>query len=153
MNTVAQQEAYKTDPADVAKAGYDALMQGKDKVVAGFQTKIQAAMSYILPDSVVTSNARSMMRPQGEAQENDHSGLWLTIGAAALIAAGLVVALTFKDKEADLIDEAQYRYKKGKAKYKVGKAKWKAGKALDAVTDRVAEAYHDAKATVEDALA
>ena len=153
MNTVAQQEAYKTDPADVAKAGYDALMKGKDKVVAGFSTKIQAAISHVLPASVVTSNVRSLMKPQGQADENDNSGLWLTIGAVALITAGLFVALTFKNKEADLIDEAEYRYKKGKAKYKVGKAKWKAERAVNAVADKVADVYHDAKAKAEEVLA
>lgn len=150
MNTVAQQEAYKTDPAEVAKAGYDALMKGKDKVVAGFQTKLQAAASRVLPDSVVTGNVRALMKPQGEVEETDNSGLWITIGAAAFVAAGLVVALTYKN--ADPIDEARYRYKKGKAKYKLGKATGKTAKAIDAVANKVAGTYQDAKATVENAL-
>ena len=175
MNTVAQQEAYKTDPADVAKAGYDALMKGKDKVVAGFQTKIQAAVSNILPASVVTSNVRAQMKTQGQADEDSNSGLWLTIGAAAFIAAGLYVAFTYQN--AGPIDKAKYAYKKGKAKYKVGKAKRKAEKVIgnvaddlssvyqggktkqkaediiDTVTSGVASVYHDVKAKAEQVLA
>ncbi|MBC7571083.1 MAG: SDR family oxidoreductase [Spirosoma sp.] len=151
MNTVAQQEAHKTDPADVAKAGYDALMKGKDKVVAGFQTKIQAVASRVLPDSVVTSNVRAQMKPQGQADEDSNTGLWLTIGAAAFIAAGLVIALTHKN--AGPLDKARYAYKKGKAKYKVGKAKRKAERAIDTVTDEIASVYHDVEAKAEEVLA
>ncbi len=44
----------KDDPAEVAKEGYEALMAGKDHVVAGsFKNKLQAAAGYALPDPLV----------------------------------------------------------------------------------------------------
>lgn len=44
----------KDDPAEVAKEGYEALMAGKDHVVAGsFKNKVQAAAGYALPDPLV----------------------------------------------------------------------------------------------------
>lgn len=43
----------KDDPALVAKQGFEALMAGKDDVIAGsLKTKIQGAVSKILPDTV-----------------------------------------------------------------------------------------------------
>lgn len=53
-NTVAQKQARSMDTADVAKEGYDTLMKGKDKALAGFSTKLQAAAFRVLPDSVVS---------------------------------------------------------------------------------------------------
>ncbi len=42
----------KDDPADVAQDGFDALMAGKDHVVAGsFMNKVQATLGKILPES------------------------------------------------------------------------------------------------------
>ena len=43
----------KDDPAEVAKEGFEALMAGKDHVVAGsFRNKLQAAAGHALPDRV-----------------------------------------------------------------------------------------------------
>lgn len=47
----------------VAKAGYDALMAGKDKVVSGFKNKIMAAIADALPDSVAAQVHRGMSKP------------------------------------------------------------------------------------------
>jgi short-subunit dehydrogenase len=53
----------KDDPADVAREGYDALMAGKDHVVAGsFKNKLQASIAHVLPDPVLAEMHR------GEAQ-------------------------------------------------------------------------------------
>ena len=86
MNTVAQEEARKTDPADVAKVGYDALMKGKDRVIAGFSTKVQAAAFRLLPDSMVS-----------EADRENTTALWIGAGVAAFVALGLVAALTYRN--------------------------------------------------------
>ena len=52
------------DPAVVAKQGYDALMKGKDKIIAGgMSTKAQGAAAKVLPDSVKASMHRSMAEP------------------------------------------------------------------------------------------
>jgi short-subunit dehydrogenase len=50
-----------SDPADVAKDGYEALMAGKDKVISGLKNKIQTGMSHLMPDSV---NAHMMYEQQ-----------------------------------------------------------------------------------------
>ena len=39
----------KMDPAEVAKQGYDAMLNGEGQVITGWQNKMQAAMSHILP--------------------------------------------------------------------------------------------------------
>jgi short-subunit dehydrogenase len=42
----------KDDPADVAREGFEALMAGKDKVIAGsFKNKVQAGASKVLPET------------------------------------------------------------------------------------------------------
>ena len=52
------------DPAVVAKQGYDALMKGKDKVIAGgMSTKAQGTAAKVLPDSVKAGMHRSMAEP------------------------------------------------------------------------------------------
>ncbi|WP_308267747.1 SDR family NAD(P)-dependent oxidoreductase [Yinghuangia soli] len=54
----------KDDPADVAREGYEALMAGKAKVVAGsLKTKAQAAAAAVLPDSTKAQMHRKMAEP------------------------------------------------------------------------------------------
>src|SRR5690606_9804629 len=50
-----------SDPADVAKDGYKALMAGEDKVVSGLKNKIQVAVSNVATDSM---SAKSMEEQQ-----------------------------------------------------------------------------------------
>ena len=46
-------QSKKDDPADVAREGFDALMAGKDHVVAGSpKNKIQATAAQVIPDKV-----------------------------------------------------------------------------------------------------
>jgi short-subunit dehydrogenase len=59
----------KDDPAEVARQGFDALMAGKERVVAGaFKNKVQAAASRVLPDSVKAEKHREMAEP-GSAKD------------------------------------------------------------------------------------
>jgi short-subunit dehydrogenase len=54
----------KDDPAEVAKEGFEALMAGKDHVVAGsFKNKLQAAAGYALPDPLVAKAHAGMSEP------------------------------------------------------------------------------------------
>jgi uncharacterized protein len=54
----------KDDPAEVARQGYEALMAGKERVVAGsLKNKVQAAASKVLPDSVKAEMHRKMAEP------------------------------------------------------------------------------------------
>jgi short-subunit dehydrogenase len=54
----------KDDPAEVAKQGFEALMAGKDQIVAGsLKTKIQGNISRILPDPVNAEQHRQLTEP------------------------------------------------------------------------------------------
>jgi uncharacterized protein len=54
----------KDDAAEVARDGFEALMVGKDHVVAGsFKNKIQAAVSHIIPDTVAAKIHRKQSEP------------------------------------------------------------------------------------------
>lgn len=55
----------KADPADVARAGYDAMMAGASGVTPGFMTKAQAALSGLVPDTVLAKMHRRMAEPGG----------------------------------------------------------------------------------------
>jgi len=54
----------KDDPADVAKDGFEALMAGKDKVIAGsLKTKVQGVTAELIPPTVSTEMHRKMSEP------------------------------------------------------------------------------------------
>ena len=62
MDTRAGQ-ANKDDAGMVAKAGYDALMAGKDKVIPTLKNKIMGAVADLLPDSVAAGVHRGLSEP------------------------------------------------------------------------------------------
>ena len=51
------------DPAMVAKAGYDALMSGTDKVVPGLGNKAFMAATKLMPDTVVADMLKDQSKP------------------------------------------------------------------------------------------
>lgn len=57
-------EGSKDDPAKVAKAGFDALMNGDDHVVVGVQNKAQAALAGVLPDRITAKMHGSLAKPK-----------------------------------------------------------------------------------------
>ncbi|MQA35315.1 SDR family NAD(P)-dependent oxidoreductase [Modestobacter roseus] len=58
-------QSSKDDPADVAKQGLDALMAGKDKVLASsLKTKVQGAANKVLPDAFKSSAHEAMAKPR-----------------------------------------------------------------------------------------
>ena len=59
-------EGKLADPADIAKAGYDALMAGDDMVVPGLKNKIRIAMSNLTPDSVLAEQSHKKHAPSSE---------------------------------------------------------------------------------------
>jgi short-subunit dehydrogenase len=60
----------KMHASDVAKTGFDAMMNGELKVVAGFANKMRAAMSHVAPDSTLAEMHRGMAEPgSGKAEE------------------------------------------------------------------------------------
>ncbi len=56
--------AEKDDPADGAREGFEALMEGKDHVIAGsFKNKVQATVAHVLPDTVNAELHRRQAAP------------------------------------------------------------------------------------------
>lgn len=55
------------DPADVAKAGYNALMNGDDMYVYGLKNKAQVLSSNILPDETVAKMMLKQQEPRHKA--------------------------------------------------------------------------------------
>ena len=54
----------KDDPAEVASQGFEAMMDGKDHVVAGsFKNKLQTVMAHVMPDPVVAETHRKQSEP------------------------------------------------------------------------------------------
>ena len=67
MDTKVGTDDSKDDPADVAKAGFDAMMAGDGDVVAGMKNKMQAALAKITPSSVLAEQHRKMAEPGSAA--------------------------------------------------------------------------------------
>jgi short-subunit dehydrogenase len=62
------QEGSLSDPAKVAKDGYEALMKGDDSVISGVKNKVQVAMADVLPDSVAAKMVEKQMEPSNKQQ-------------------------------------------------------------------------------------
>jgi len=52
-----------SNAADVAKDGYDALQDGKDKIISGLKNKVQIAMTNLTPDSTVAHIMNEQQKP------------------------------------------------------------------------------------------
>ena len=62
-------ESKKDDPTLVAKQGFEALMAGKDHVIAGsLMTKAQGRMAKVMPDTAIAQMHRGMAEP-GSAKQ------------------------------------------------------------------------------------
>jgi short-subunit dehydrogenase len=60
-------EAKKDDPAEVAKDGFEAVMAGKDHVIAGsVRNKAQVAGSRVLPEKARAAMQAAQTRPQSD---------------------------------------------------------------------------------------
>jgi short-subunit dehydrogenase len=53
----------KADPADVAKAGFDALERGEAGVVAGLSNKLRVALANIMPNTLLAEQHRKTAAP------------------------------------------------------------------------------------------
>jgi len=62
-------ESKKDDPAEVAKQGFEALMAGKDHVIAGsLKTKLMGNMAKVTPDTATAQLHRGMAEPKSDKQ-------------------------------------------------------------------------------------
>lgn len=59
-NTRIVQEGHLSDPAQVAKDGFEALMNGESRIVSGLRNKIQSVVANIIPDEALASQVRKM---------------------------------------------------------------------------------------------
>lgn len=53
----------KSDPVDVARDGWNALMHGKPSVFSGWKTKIQGVLANVTPGSILAEQHRKMAEP------------------------------------------------------------------------------------------
>jgi short-subunit dehydrogenase len=63
-----QDKSKMADPADVAKDGYEALMEGKDMVISGVKNKVQVGMNNITPDNM---SAKQMGKQQEPVEKEE----------------------------------------------------------------------------------
>lgn len=63
MDTKAGASDSKDDPAVVAKAGFDAMMAGRDKVTPTLKNKIMGVVSDLLPDTAAAKLHRGLSEP------------------------------------------------------------------------------------------
>jgi short-subunit dehydrogenase len=56
-------QSEKDDPADVARAGYDAMMKGEGDVVAGWKNKLLSAAALLTPSDVLAEQHRKKAEP------------------------------------------------------------------------------------------
>lgn len=63
MDTAVGTDPDKSDPADVASDGWEALMAGKASVVSGWKNKVQATAAHVTPASVLAEQHRKMAEP------------------------------------------------------------------------------------------
>ena len=62
----------KDSPADVARDGFEALMAGKDHVVAGsFRNKVQSTVAQVTPDKVTAEMHRKLSEPGSASKVKD----------------------------------------------------------------------------------
>ncbi len=61
--------AKKDDPADVAKTGFEAMMNGEGDVVSGWQNKLQAAIASVLPAGITAELHRRQAAPGTAAKK------------------------------------------------------------------------------------
>src|ERR1700744_134699 len=60
---VVQDKEAMADPADVAKAGYEALMADANHLIAGFINKVEVSAANLMPDSTVAHKLYDQQKP------------------------------------------------------------------------------------------
>jgi len=65
-NTVAAKDTELSDPADVAKDGFEALFRGDKKIISGLRNRIQGAVANVMPDSKLAAQMRKQMEEKAE---------------------------------------------------------------------------------------
>ncbi|KQM13000.1 SDR family NAD(P)-dependent oxidoreductase [Novosphingobium sp. Leaf2] len=61
----------KSDPADVARNGWSAMMKGDAHIVSGWKNKIQAALAHVSPAAILAERHRKMAEPGTAEKDGD----------------------------------------------------------------------------------
>ncbi|TKD50487.1 SDR family NAD(P)-dependent oxidoreductase [Sphingomonas baiyangensis] len=64
LDTPVGKDDGKEDPADTARNGWKAMIDGSAHVVSGAKNKIQAALSHLTPDTVLAKQHAKMAKPE-----------------------------------------------------------------------------------------
>jgi short-subunit dehydrogenase len=56
-------QAKKDDPADVARAGFEAMMEGEGDVVTGWRNKLQTTVANVTPAGMLAEQHRKKAEP------------------------------------------------------------------------------------------
>jgi uncharacterized protein len=67
QNSKIAKEQKLSNPADVARDGYEALMKSDDTIVPGLKNKIQSVLSNVMPDTMLAENMRKKSEESDEA--------------------------------------------------------------------------------------
>ncbi len=59
-------QSEKDDPADVARAGFDAMMKGHADVVSGWRNKLQSTLANVTPAGLLAEQHRRQAEPRSE---------------------------------------------------------------------------------------
>ncbi len=145
------------DPADVAKEGYEALMAGKDHVVAGWMNKARVAVAHVLPDPLLAKGVRKDMSPKDESADQEKKDQLLQVAVGVGLLAGVVAGLYLAYRRSDPTDRAYYRYRADNA-IKSGKkaaqaAKKNATSVAGSIKNTLGKAKDAVTSSVEDVLA
>jgi uncharacterized protein len=71
-DTVIYKEEKLSKPSDVARDGYEALMNGESRVISGTKNKVYGALSNVLPDTALAATMQKKMSPSHEEKGRDH---------------------------------------------------------------------------------
>ncbi len=63
MDTSVGASNSKSDPADVARDGWEAVMKGHSHIVSGWKNKFQAAAAHVTPAAILAEQHRKMAEP------------------------------------------------------------------------------------------
>jgi short-subunit dehydrogenase len=63
LDTKVGQDGKKADPAEVARIGFEAMLNGEADVVAGWKNKLQVAMAKVMPAQLLAEQHRKMAKP------------------------------------------------------------------------------------------
>jgi short-subunit dehydrogenase len=127
------------DPVMVAKAGYEALMSGKPKVVpGGLKNKSYEVMAYMAPQEALASLMRDKMSLKSEEHDQSKSSaLPWAVGFGVAVLAGVALGIAYANTNP--IDRSRYRLKAKAAGNSVSDT-------ISSVINSLLSSYHDLKA-------